>query len=72
MWKHQGRHSLQLPEPERVVFLGTMPATLNPPKKKLFGIALQRLREVCSPTKILEMSSGGQLWLAELPTAANK
>ena len=23
MWKQQGRHSLQLPEPERVVFLGT-------------------------------------------------
>ena len=50
--------------------LPPMPATLNPPKRKSFGIALQRSRG--STLRPQPRSWRCQLWLAGLPTAANK
>ena len=54
--------------------LPPMPATLNPPKEEVIWDRLATIKGkyAQAPTKILEMSSGGQLWLAGLPTAANR
>ena len=54
--------------------LPPMPATLNPPQEEVIWDRLATIKGkyAQAPTKVLEMSSGGQLWLAGLPTAANK
>ena len=54
--------------------LPPMPATLNPPQEEVIWDRLATIKGkyAQAPTKILQMSSGGQLWLAGLPTAANK
>ena len=54
--------------------LPPMPTTLNPPQEEVIWDRLATIKGkyAQAPTKILEMSSGGQLWLAGLPTAANK
>ena len=51
-----------------------MPATLDPPQEEVIWDRLATIKGkyAQAPTKILEMTSGGQLWLAGLPTAANK
>ena len=53
-----------------------MPETLNPPQEEVIWDRLATIKGkyAQAPTKILEMSSvsGGQLWLAGLPTVANR
>lgn len=51
-----------------------MPETLNPPQEEVIWDRLATIKGkyAQAPTKILEMSSGGQLWLAGLPTVAKR
>jgi len=51
-----------------------MPTTMNLPLEEVIWdkLAVAKGKYAQAPTKILETSSGGQLWLSGLPTVANR